>query len=464
MVFTSFCEKLYDADNQLNVVPQLAAALPQISPDGLTVTIPLRTGIKFNDGTPFDANAVKTTLDRDLTMPGSARTRELSAVKSVFVVNPQTVQIALKHPFSPLAAQLADRAGLIMSPTALQKLGANFGNAPVCVGPFKFTSRVEGSQINFTKSTDYYNADKVTLQGVTYKIISNPTTRAANLQSGDVQAAEQLQPTDIPRLQTDNSISIKGISAISYEGISINISNANGVSKPAGPVNPPLAKSPDLRRAFEMALDRTGINKAVYGGAQSTDCLPLPIQSPYRPSNPNCTPYDPATAKQLVAASGYKTPIPVTLMLPADSGVDRLAQVIQSMENQVGFQVTLQSQEFDSALAAARAGKFDTFLIGWSGRLDPDGDLSDLVTTGGSNNDSNLSDPQLDQLVAQAAAPQDLATRKAGYAAVLQRLQDLRPNIYLYHDRWSLGLSNRLSGVVYNSDGIPRFATASLRS
>jgi peptide/nickel transport system substrate-binding protein len=454
VMFTSFCEKLYDADNQLNLVPQLAAALPQVSPDGLTVTIPLRTGIKFNDGTPFDANAVKTTLDRDLTMPGSARTRELSAVKSVSVINPQTVQISLKFPFSPLGTQLADRAGLIMSPTALQQMGTNFGNAPVCVGAFKFANRVEGSQINFVKSNDYYDADKVKLQGVTYKIITNPTTRAANLQSGDVQAAEQLQATDIPRLQTDNSISIKDISAISYQGISINV----------GAFDTPLAKSPDLRRAFEMALDRTGMNKAVYNGAQSTDCLPLPIQSLYRPANPNCTPYDPAAAKQLVAASGYKTPIPVTLMFPANQGTDRLAQVIQSMADQVGFQVTLQPQEFSSALAAGRAGKFDTFLIGWSGRLDPDGDLSDLVTTGGSNNFSGISDPQLDQLVTQAAAPQDLVARKAGYAEVLQRLQQLRPNIYLYHDRWYLGLSSRLSDVVYNSDGIPRFATASLRS
>jgi peptide/nickel transport system substrate-binding protein len=464
VVFTSFCEKLYDADNQLNVVPQLAAALPTTSADGLTVTIPLRSGIKFNDGTPFDANAVKTSLDRDLTLSGSARARELAAVKSVAVVNPTTVRITLKYPFSPLVAQLADRAGLMMSPTALRKLGSKFGTAPVCVGPFTFANRVAGSQISFVKSSDYYAADKVHLSGITYKIITDPTTRADNLQSGDVQAAEQLDATDIPRLRGDSSLKIEDISAISYEGISINISNADGVSKPAGPVNTPLAKSPDLRKAFEMALDRNAINKAVYNGAQAVDCLPFPIQSPYRPDNPGCTPYDPAGAKRIVAASGYRTPIPVTLMIPADSGVDRLAQVIQSMEDQVGFAVTIKSVEFTSSLAAARSGNFDTFLIGWSGRLDPDGDLADLVTTGGSNNFSGLNDAQLDQLVKQSAASGDRATRKASYAQTLQRLQQLRPNIYLYHDRWFLGLSSKLSGVVYMTDGIPRVAFASLSS
>lgn len=464
VVFTSFCEKLYDANNQLNPVPELASALPTTSPDGLTVTIPLRTGIKFNDGTPFDANAVKTTLDRDLTLPASARARELAAVKTVSVLNPTTVQIKLKYPYSPLVAQLADRAGLMMSPTALASLGAKFGTAPVCVGPFKFASRTAGSSISFVKSPYYYNADKVKLAGVTYKIISDPTTRADNLQSGDVQVAEQLQPSDIPRLRSSSGIHINDISAISYEGITINISNANGVGKPAGPVNTPLAKSPQLRQAFEMALDRNAINKAVWNNAMSVDCLPFPIQSPYRPANPGCTPYDPSGAKQIVNASGVKTPIPVTLMYPANSGVDRLAAVIQSMENQVGFNVTLKAVEFTSSLAAGRAGQFDTFLIGWSGRIDPDGDLTDLVTTGGSNNFGGLSDPQLDQDVQQAASASGLAARKAAYSTTLQRLGQLRPNIYLYHDSWFLGLSNKLTGVVYNTDGIPRLVNASFTS
>jgi peptide/nickel transport system substrate-binding protein len=464
VVFTSFCQKLYDANDRLQVVPQLAAALPTTSRDGLTVTIPLRTGIRFNDGTPFDATAVKTTLDRDLTLSGSTRAREIGAVKSVAVVNPTMVRITLKYPFSPLVAQLADRAGLIMSPTALRKLGAKFGNAPVCVGPFRFASRTEGSQLAFVKSADYYDAADVHAAGITYKIITDPTTRADNLRSGDVQAAEHLDATDIPQLKGDSSLTIEDISAISYEGISINISNANGVNKPPGPVNTPLARSPELRKAFEMALDRDAMNKAVYNGAESVDCLPLPVQSPFRPADPACTPYDPAGAKQIVAASGVPMPVPVTLMIPANSGDDRLAAVIQSMEAEAGFAVTIKSVEFTSSLAAARAGRFDAFLIGWSGRLDPDGDLSDLVTSGGSNNFSGLADRQLDQLVAQSAASSDIATRKASYARTLQRLQEIRPNIYLYHDRWYLGLSTKLSGVVYLTDGIPRFTAASLRS
>jgi peptide/nickel transport system substrate-binding protein len=462
IVFQAFCQKLYDANNALQPVPQLAAALPKTSADGLTVTIPLRTGVKFNDGTPFNADAVKTTLERDLTLSGSARAKEIAAVKSVAAPNPTTVVITLSRPFSPLVAQLTDRAGLIMSPAALKKEGDKFGDNPVCVGPFKYSSRVSGTSVSFVKSSDYYDASKVKVDGITYKIISDPTTRAENLQSGDVQAAEQLDPTDIPRLKSDNSLKITPVSAPSYEGITINVSNAHGDTSPAGPVNTALSKSPQLRQAFEMALDRKTINKVVWNNAQSVDCLPLPLQMVYRPDNANCTPYDPAQAKQLVAASGVKMPVPVTMMIPADSGDDRMAQVIQSMENKVGFNMTIKPVDFTSALAAGKAGSFDTFLIGWSGRLDPDGDLSDIVTTDGSNDYSGLQNPQLDKDIQQAAAVSGVAARKAAYTTTLQLLGQLRPIVYLYHDTWFLGTSSKLTGVDYRADGIPRFTTASL--
>src|SRR5207237_3317590 len=96
-VFADLCEKLYDVNSQLQIVPQLAASLPQLSPDGLTVTVALRQGIQFNDGTPFNAQAVKTTLDRDLTLPTSTRKSEISAVQNVTVTGPYTVQLSLSH-------------------------------------------------------------------------------------------------------------------------------------------------------------------------------------------------------------------------------------------------------------------------------------------------------------------------------------------------------------------------------
>src|SRR5438876_3422413 len=122
-VFTTFCEKLYDLNAKAQIVPELAAALPAISKDKQTVTIRLRKGIKFNDGTAFNADAVVTSLQRDQTLKGSARASEISPVDSISAAGASKVVIHLKTPYSPLTAQLADRAGMIMSPAQLQKLG-----------------------------------------------------------------------------------------------------------------------------------------------------------------------------------------------------------------------------------------------------------------------------------------------------------------------------------------------------
>ncbi len=137
-VFHTMCEKLYDLGPDAKIVPQLATALPTISPDGLSLTIPLKQGVKFADGGTLDSNAVKVSIERGLTLAGSGRKSELGPISAVETPDPNTVVIKLSKPFAPLTAALADRAGMVLSPAAVAKLGANFSTAPVCVGPFKF--------------------------------------------------------------------------------------------------------------------------------------------------------------------------------------------------------------------------------------------------------------------------------------------------------------------------------------
>src|SRR4051795_3972913 len=137
IIFLHMCEKLYDLNAKLEIVPQLASALPTLSADKKTVTIKLRTGIKFNDGTPFNAAAVKASLDRHKSLKGSARASELSPVTSVDASG-NSVILHLSDRYSPITAQLADRAGMIMSPKAIDAFGDKFATNPVCVGPFTF--------------------------------------------------------------------------------------------------------------------------------------------------------------------------------------------------------------------------------------------------------------------------------------------------------------------------------------
>ncbi|HEX6470621.1 MAG TPA: ABC transporter substrate-binding protein [Streptosporangiaceae bacterium] len=460
MVFASMCEKLYDIDANTRLVPQLATALPQLSADGKTATIKLRTGIKFNDGTAFDAAAVKQSLDRHRTLKESARTAELAAVDKVSVVDPSTVRLTLSRPFAPLTAQLADRAGMILSPRALDRLGDNFGTAPVCVGPFKFSSRTSGSQIVLDKSPDYYAADTVKLNRIIYRIIVDPNVRAANLKSGDIQVAARPATTTIAGLQSDPNLRVVSGGGLGFAGMHINIGNVKGATAKYGTVNTPLGKSPELRQAFELSLDRNAINKAVFNGFHQPDCGPLPLDSPYRSPGMTCAPRDVAKAKQLVAQSGVKTPIPVTLTVPNDSQNIRLGEVIQQMTKETGFNVSVRPLEFATLLEQAKAGKFDVSLEGWSGRVDPDGNLNNQITTGGANNYAGMSDPAIDGPIREASTILDVAKRRDLYTQAIQRAAQLRGYIYLFHQKEYLAMRKNIAGVRFYADGLPRLATA----
>ncbi|PYO25845.1 MAG: ABC transporter substrate-binding protein, partial [Candidatus Rokuibacteriota bacterium] len=183
IVFAHFCEKLYEIDEGLRISPQLAAALPAITDGGRTVTIKLRAGVKFNDGTPMDADAVKFSLDRHRTLKGSNRASELAPVETVEVVDPLTVRLRLKVPYSPLLAQLTDRAGMPVSPTAVKKLGDDFGTAPVCVGPWQFAERVAQDRIVVEKSSHYFDPAQAKFDKVVFRIIPDDNVRLANLRS-----------------------------------------------------------------------------------------------------------------------------------------------------------------------------------------------------------------------------------------------------------------------------------------
>ncbi len=459
-VFINMCEKLYDVDRSLKLVPQLAAALPEASADGKTVTIKIRDGLTFNDGTPMDARAVKKSLDRHRTLEGSARTGDLAAVTSVDVVDPATVRLNLSAAFAPLTAQLADRAGMIMSPAQLDKLGDKFGTNPVCVGPFSFVSRTPGNEIVLKKSTNYYDADKVKLDNLTYRIITDANVRLANVRSRDVQVAERIAATDVAKLGGDTSVRLIGQESLGYQGMTINIGNVNGVGEPVGKVDTPLGRSPELRKAFELSLDRDVINKVVFAGQYTPGCTPLPPVSPFHDPAIQCASRNLDEAKRLVAASGVATPIPVKLTLGTSPENLRLGQVIQSQAKEAGFDVQVQPTEFASALDASDAGKFDTFQVGWSGRVDPDGNIYNFLHTGAPLNIAGESNPRLDDLLEKARVVSAEAERKALYSEAIRIAAEDRPIIYLYHPKNFLVTTPDVAGLEYFADGLPRLKTA----
>ena len=456
MVFLAMCEKLYDLNGKLQIVPQLAAGMPRLSADKQTVTIRIRRGVRFNDGTPLNAQAVKISLDRHRTLTGSRRASELSPVTAVDAVGSDTVRLRLNEPFAPLTAQLADRAGMIMSPAQLDKLGTRFATDPVCVGPFQFQDRVPLDHITVKKSSFYYARNKVHLDRIVFRIINEPTAGAAALRARDVEVLDRIGSTVLPSIRSNKSLHVIRATSIGYQGITINIGNKNGLLRlPYQNVGTHIAAKKSIRQAFELAIDRAQLNRVVWQGTVKPGCGPVAPSSPFFDKLACNLHRDLKKAKRLVAQSGIRNPT-VKLMLGNDSDALRLGQFIQSQEEEAGIRVQLQPTEFVSSLAKADGGQYEAFAIGWSGRIDPDGNIYQFVATKGSQNDSGYSNPRLDVILNNARHAKSLKARRTLYRAAIRIIRNDRPLIYLWHAVTRHGVSNQVTGVKVFGDGLIR--------
>src|SRR5688500_17304937 len=262
IVFAGLCDKLFDLDEKLNIVPQLATSY-QWSADNKSLEIKLRQGVTFHDGEKMDAAAVKYNLERHKNMKGSNRRGELAVVSSVDAVDPSTVRINLAAPFAPLLAALTDRSGMMLSPKAAEAAGEKFGAKPVCSGPFRFVERIAQDRIVLERFPGYWNKGQIHFERIVYQPIVDATVRLANLRSGQLDFIERVGPSDVPGLRNDNRFKLARIVEIGYQGITINLAKSDLAQKN------PLGRDPRVREAFELSLDRDAIVKvAMEGEAQ----------------------------------------------------------------------------------------------------------------------------------------------------------------------------------------------------
>jgi peptide/nickel transport system substrate-binding protein len=456
IVFSHICEKLYEIDEKLQIQPQLAASLPQVSDGGRTVTIKLRAGVKFNDGTAMTADAVKFSLDRHRTLNGSNRRSELDSVEAVEVTDPLTVRLRLKAPAAPLLAQLTDRAGMPVSPAAVQKLGDNFGTAPVCVGPWQFVERVAQDRIVVERSPHYIDQAAAKFDRVVFKIIPDDNVRLANLRSGDIDITHQVTPTDAAALKKEGRFEVSSVTGLGFNSITINLRNKTGKTNPPGDLGTPLANDPRVREALELSLDRDAINQVVYDGQYTPGCTPLPPISPFFDPARKCPARDVARAKKLLAEAGLAGGYAFELVVVNNPQQRRVGEVVQQMAKEAGFSVTIRPQEFASALNDNDAGKHQAFLIGWSGRVDPDGNIHQAQTCKGSLNATLACDERVDALLNRAREVTDINQRRAIYGEAIDLIAARRNIIYIYHPHYIAAHAKNLKGYKAVPDGLVR--------
>src|SRR5450830_812238 len=252
MVYQSIFDKLVDLDENGKIVPMLAQRWT-ISDDQKTYTLYLQKGVKFQDGTPFNAKAVEFNLLRGQEK-SSLRRNELKYIKQITVVDDSTVKLELTTPFAPFMSILTDRAGMMSSPDAVKKFGDDYVNNPVGTGPFIYKGRLKGATITLEKNPHYWQAGLPKADGVTYKIMSDVNVAFNNLRSGQVDITNRFPYKEITNIEAGAKYAVINKPSLGFRGFYLNTSK------------PPFDKK-EVREAVDILIDRNAIAKVVYQGA-----------------------------------------------------------------------------------------------------------------------------------------------------------------------------------------------------
>ena len=455
IVFASICDKLFDIDEKLNIVPQLALS-HDTSEDGKTVIIKLRPGVKFHDGESFDAEAAKFSLARHLTIKGSYRRAEISTIDAVEVVDPLTIKLNLKTPFSPLLNQLTDRAGMMVSPKAAQAAGDKFGLKPVCAGPYRLVERVQQDRIVVEKFADYWDKDHVFIDKITYLPIVDATVRLANLRAGGLDLTERVLATDIKTVREDPKLSLSKAVSLGFSSLIINLAN--------GPkADNPLGKDFRVRRAFDLSLDRDAINQVVFNGEFVPGNQWVNPQHPYYQEKFPVPKRDLVKAKALLKEAGVSGRLTIDFMVVNTSETRAVAEVLQAMSADAGFDLKIRITEGATALKEGEDGNFQLYMNWWSGRSDPDGNSVIHQTCGAPQNLGHYCDKQIDAWHQEARAASDFGTRKAIYEKIAAKYLVEGSMIYLYHPQMLIAHTVRLENYRPMPDGLVRVVGLKLK-
>ncbi|HEU5437942.1 MAG TPA: ABC transporter substrate-binding protein [Ktedonobacterales bacterium] len=426
-VMLNIYDTLVRVDDKNNAQPDLATSWTT-SADGKQVTFTLRTGVKFQDGTPFNAAAVVTNIERYVTTATSPRAGELATVDSVTATDDTHVVFNLKKAFAPLLLTLTDRAGMILSPAVIQSAGDNLANAPTGAGtgPFMFDSWVKGDHLTIKRNPNYWQKDSAGralpyLNSVTYKPITNESVMFTNLQANTIQVAQDVDPKDIAAVKSNSSLVYKQIPGLSFFGFMLNVQ--------AAPLN-----DVHFRRAIAYAIDRDEILHSVLQD------VGVVAQGPLSPSswafNQSGTYFktDVNQAKAELAQSSSPNGGSFDLLVSSGSPLNtQEAQFIQSELAKANITVNIKPETFATILSDTAAHSYQAALIGWSGRPDPDGNTYNWFHTGGGFNDMQYSNSQVDTLLEDARVQSDQTKRAQDYVQAEQIIAQDASYIFINH-------------------------------
>jgi peptide/nickel transport system substrate-binding protein len=449
-VMLNIYDTLVRVDAKNEVQPELATSWQYPTPTELVFT--LRTDVTFQDGTPFNADAVVFNIKRILSTPSSPRLSEISTVKDVVAVDSSHVQFDLTKAFAPLLLTLTDRAGMILSPTAVQKLGNTaLATTPTNAGsgPFVFKDWVKGDHLTVVRNSHYWQKDAQGqalpyLSSVTYRPITNGSVEYTNLQTGNIDVADGVDPNLVPQAKANPDLVYKQQASLSFFGFELNTKT------------PPF-DNVSVRQAVAWAVNRDEILNTVLKGVGVIADGPLSPSSWAFDSSFKPFTYDTDKAKALLQQAG-QTNVTFTLLIPSGSPLNtQEAQFIQSELKPAGITVNIKEEVFATLLDDTAAHNYQAALVGWSGRPDPDGNMYAWFHTDGGFNDMQYSNTQADALLEDARVSNDQAKRTQDYVQAEQIIVNDAPYIFINHGVSVQATSKKVQNFVILATGIMEF-------
>jgi len=451
-IYQSLYDKLVDTDERLRIVPRLATSW-SISADGKTATFKLRQGVRFHDGTPFNAEAAEYNFHRMLFDPKfpSFRKSELRPVTKVNVIDTYTIQLVMNQPYSPLLYALTDRAGMMVSPTAAEQTGLDYGLHPVGTGAFLYAERVVEDHITLRRNPHYWQPDKPYLDAITYRVLRDDNARVANMKSGDVDAVSLVPLPQVRALareatQPGSTFRLIERGPIAWTALALNVTKApfNNIA---------------LRQAMLASIDQRAVAGAVLQGVAYPAYSFFPNGTPAYDASWTLPARNVAAAKAKLQEGGAQGGLAFTVVTVPGSQYLSVLQAVQSMIADAGIQMKIEVIEGTEYVAQVTKLEPQATLVTWSGRPDPDFDIYPFVTqTGiGSLNYSGYANPKVQDLLDRARAEYDVATRRGLYGQITKILAQDAPYVPLYFPREYKLVSPKLQGFVDQPDGMMRF-------
>jgi len=446
-VYQSIYNPLVRLDKDLTLKPELAEKWEFTDPT--TLVMNLRKGVKFHDGTDFNAAAVKVNFDRMMNPDTkSLRAAEISSVKEVQVVDDFTIKLILKAPNAALLAVLSDRAGMMISTAAITKYGKDLARNPVGTGPFSFVEWTTGDHLSLKKFDGYWEkgADGQPLpylDAVTIKPITDATVRLTSLKTNTVDIINQIAPKDVAPMRASKDPILDEVTGLGWQGLYMN------------DAKPPFDKV-EVRQALNYAIDRDSLAKNVLFGTVTAGQGPIPPSSWAYDAGINSYKRDVAKAKDLLAKAGQTGPVKFPCIIVNSPDAQLTGQALKEQIAEAGFEMDIQLLDFPTALAKQTAKDYTCFQIGWSGRPDPDGNIYTFLYTNAPGNASNYSNKQVDDLLDKTRTTYDQAQRKTLYAQALKIVNDEGGLPFLYWPSDFKLWGAKVNGFLHVPDGMIR--------